>query len=381
MANIKGNKHYSYQFKIKVVKDIIKYKSFTYSIKKYNISSNSATKWYNHYLLGTLNENNTGKHYNQKRLIDIDCKCIENLSSEQRSSFENILILKSKNWTRIEKYLYINKTKQNISYLCKLLNIARSSYYKWCTNGKNIINAYKKSINNIVVEEFNFHKIKFGYRRLKQQILRNYGENLSEYYVRKYMKLNNLQGNPNKKRKHTITKNVKQLQKTPNIINGKFRSGNKNEKWYMDYTFVRTNNKFLYVLLLLDGYNKEIINYRIVSHKTPRVTKNMLIQSINKINSYSNLVIHNDQGCEFNNNEVNSYLINKGIKQSFSKKASPLQNALIESTMSTFKRDFNPENEKIVNKKHLQSLVSEFVYYYNHLIPQKVLNYKVPSEY
>lgn len=82
----------------------------------------------------------------------------------------------------------------------------------------------------------------------------------------------------------------------------------------MDYIFVRINNKFLYVLLLLDGYNKEIINYRIVFYKILRVIKNMLIQLINKINLYFNLVIYNDQGCEFNNNEVNLYLINKGIK-------------------------------------------------------------------
>ena len=355
MANIKGTKHYSYKFKLKVVNDIIKYKSFSFVVDKYKISSNSATKWYNKFQNNTLRENNTGKHNNNKRLVDIDCKKINNLSYSEKESFENILKIKSMSWTRIQKYKYIYKTKQNIKYLCHLLNISRSSYYKWIKNGKNKINAFKQKLNDIVIDEFNFHKIKFGYRRLKQQIKRNWGYDISEYLVRKYMRLNNLKGTPNRKTKFKISKNVKQLKQTPNYINGVFRSNKKNQKWFMDYTFVRVQNKYKYVLLLMDGYNKEIINYRIVDRKTPRVTKNMLIQSLRKVKNTKELIIHNDQGCEFNNNEVNSYLVNKNITQSFSKKGSPLQNALMESTISNFKRDFNPENEKIVNKNHLQN--------------------------
>lgn len=81
------------------------------------------------------------------------------------------------------------------------------------------------------------------------------------------------------------------------------------------WSIVRVNNTFKYVLFLLDGYNKEIINYRVVDSKTPKVTKNMLIQSLRKVNNKNKLKIHNDQGSKFNNIQVNTYLINKGKKQ------------------------------------------------------------------
>lgn len=382
MSNIKGRKHYIYSFKLKVVLDIIKYKSFSYVIRKYKISSNSARTWYDRFHEDTLKPSNGGKHLNHNRIIDIDCDHISELNKEQLIAFESILKLKSMKWSRIKKYEYIYNTKQNISYLCRILNITRSSYYKWVNNGRNKINAYKKDIENYVVSEYNFHKIKFGYRRLRMQIQRNYGVTLSEYYVRKYMKINGLRGKSNQKTKFKISKNVKQLQVTPNYINGVFRSSKVNTKWYMDYTFVRVGQKFNYILFLLDGYNKEIVNYLVVESKTPKVTKNMLVQTIkNRKVNCKELIVHNDQGCEFNNVVVNSYLVNKNIKQSFSKKGTPLQNALMESTISNFKRDFNPDNEKIENKKHLLKLVDAWVIYYNHIIPQKSLDYKTPCEY
>lgn len=381
MGNIKGNKHYSYKFKLKVVKDIIKYKSFGYVIKKYNISSNSATKWHSKYLNNQLHLNNTGKHQNNRRIIDIDCKNINLLSIDDKICFENILLLKSKNWTRIQKYQYIYKTKQNVSYLCWLLNIVRSSYYKWINKGLPPINGYKHDINKLVLLEYQTHKIKFGYRRLKQQILRNEGKNISEYHVRKYMKLNKIVGKKNLRTKFKINKNTKQVKNISNHIKGVFRSDNINEKWYMDYTYVRVNGKFLYVLFLLDGYNKEVINYKITSKKSPIITKNMIKESLKDVKEPRKIIIHSDQGSEFNNISVNGYLVNKGIRQSFSKKGSPLQNALIESLMSNFKRDFNPGEEIIVNKNHLLKLVSDWLVYYNELIPQRVLDYMTPAEY
>ena len=68
--------------------------------------------------------------------------------------------------------------------------------------------------------------LKLGYRRLKHLITSQYGEDISYYLVRKYMRLNNMYGNSNKKAKKHLP-NTKKLKETKNLIGYNFKSSEK----------------------------------------------------------------------------------------------------------------------------------------------------------
>ena len=53
----------------------------------------------------------------------------------------------------------------------------------------------------------------------------------------------------------------------------------------------------------------------------------------------------------------------------------------METLMSAFKRDFNPNKVKIKNKKSLQNLVDSYVDVYNRLLAQEHLNWRTPQKY
>jgi transposase InsO family protein len=128
----------------------------------------------------------------------------------------------------------------------------------------------------------------------------------------------------------------------------------------MDYTYVPVNNGHNYVMFIMDGYNKEVINTKVVSSRKDSVTKATISKAIcsRNISKGTNLIIHSDQGVEFNNTQVKRYLKNKKIKQSFSKAGTPLDNALMESLISGFKREYNISNKKISSTKELIKLVN-----------------------
>lgn len=380
MATYIGRKHYTVEFKQKVIKDLFKYKSKTDISKKYNISMSSVTKWLNQFMNGDIHGSKSGYH-NKYNNMTFDWKnpIFEWLSDSQMKQYEYIVKDVSTNWSRIKKYQYINKVKQNIRYLCKLLNVSTSAYYDWVKKGCKQINAYKENVNSIVYDAFNLLDLKLGYRRLKHVINSQYGEDISYYHVRKYMRLNNLYGQSNKKkRKHTP--NTKKLKETKNLVGYNFKASKRNKLWFIDYTYVRVNTKWQYVGFIKDAYDNRIVNYHIIDRRSPKKVKSLLRKALLE-NKYNDLTIHMDQGTEFNNGSVHSYLENKNIIQSFSYKGKPTSNASIETLISSFKRDYNPKNIKLVKRKDLQKLVDQYVDLYNFILPQESLNWKSPLNY
>ena len=380
MATYKGRKHYSVEFKQKVIKDLFKYKSKYDICIKYNLSMTSITKWFNQFMNGEIQSSNSGYHSKYSNIaFDWKNPILKLLSDVQIKQYEYIIKDISSSWTRIKKYQYVYKVKQNIKYLCNLLNVSTSAYYEWVKKGCNEINAYKHNINKIVSDAYNLLDLKLGYRRLKHLITSQYGEDISYYLVKKYMRLNNMYGHSNKKkRKHTP--NTKKLKETKNLVGYNFKTIKRNKLWFIDYTYVRVNTKWQYVGFIKDAYDNRIVNYHVIDRRSPKKVKSLLSKTL-KENKYQDLTIHMDQGTEFNNGLVHSYLVNKGVNQSFSYKGKPTSNASIETLMSTFKRDFNPNNIKFTKRKDLQKVVDQFVDLYNFIIPQRSLNWKSPINY
>lgn len=62
------------------------------------------------------------------------------------------------------------KIEYPISRICRVLNINRRSYYKWCSIDKPIANNYKQEIANVISEEHRNVKGIYGTIRLKKHI-------------------------------------------------------------------------------------------------------------------------------------------------------------------------------------------------------------------
>lgn len=109
----------------------------------------------------------------------------------------------------------------------------------------------------------------------------------------------------------------------------------------MDFTYMKIKKQMYYVLFIVDGYDKEIVHLKMYKRKTGRVVANALKNLIKDRNiDGSKLIIHTDQGNEFTNQTIRKLCVSHNIRQSFSRAGTPLDNALIESIISNYKRTF-----------------------------------------
>ena len=68
------------------------------------------------------------------------------------------------------------------------------------------------------------------------------------------------------------------------------------------------------------------------------------------------------------------------ILQSFSATARPLDNAVAETFLSTFKRE-EAYRKDYTSEQHFRKSVGEYIRFYNEVRPHQTLNYKTPQAF
>ena len=106
----------------------------------------------------------------------------------------------------------------------------------------------------------------------------------------------------------------------------------------------------------------------------------MLNKAFKKIPDNTNLILHSDQGWQYQMKRYQNQLKEKGIIQSMSRKGNCLDNAIIENLFGLIK------SELFYLKKHalidqLKMEINEYIKYYNNVRIKSKLNKMSPIQY
>lgn len=124
--------------------------------------------------------------------------------------------------------------------------------------------------------------------------------------------------------------------------------------------------KKLYLSPMLDLYNEEIISYSISYHPTFSQINEMLSEAFGKIPDNTNLILHSDQGWQYQMKTYQNSLRSKGIRQSMSRKGNCLDNAVMENFFGLIKTELLYLQEFTSIDQFLQELYEYIDYYNNH---------------
>lgn len=145
-----------------------------------------------------------------------------------------------------------------------------------------------------------------------------------------------------------------------------------------DLTYVRVENKWNYVCLFIDLYNREIIGQSTGPNKTAQLVYEA-ISSI-PVNLNDIKMFHTDRGKEFDNNLISDALKTFGIKRSLSTKGCPYDNAVAEAMFKVFKTEF-ANGVYFSSHEHLSLELSDYVHWYNNKRIHGTLGYLTPIQF
>lgn len=130
----------------------------------------------------------------------------------------------------------------------------------------------------------------------------------------------------------------------------------------------------------LDLFNGEIVSYNVSERPTFHQTMDLLDKAFAKLPDGTRLILHSDQGWQYQMKQYQHRLQKKGIIQSMSRKGNCLDNAVMENFFGILKSELL-YLQKFDNLEHFINELHDYIYYYNnHRIKAKLKGLS-PVEY
>jgi transposase InsO family protein len=210
---------------------------------------------------------------------------------------------------------------------------------------------------------------RYGYRRITME-LHNRGYEINHKTVQRLMNELNIKCMVRIQKYRSYKGEVGKI--APNLIQRDFKATAPNQKWTTDVTEFSLLGTKLYLSPILDMYNSEIISYNVSERPVLGQVMDMLDKAFSKIPDNTNLILHSDQGWQYQHKQYQKRLADKGIRQSMSRKGNCLDNSIMENFFGLLKselfylREFSSIEEfKIELEKYID-------YYNNRRIKSKL---------
>ena len=150
----------------------------------------------------------------------------------------------------------------------------------------------------------------------------------------------------------------------PNLLNRDFYAQKPNEKWVTDVTEFSLFGKKLYLSPILDLHSGYLVSYTISERPVLSMVTDMLNKAFINIPDNTNLILHSDQGWQYQHKQYQRMLRNKGIRQSMSRKGNCLDNAVMENFFGILKSELL-YLQKFESMKQFKQELEDYLDYYN----------------
>ena len=255
--------------------------------------------------------------------------------------------------------------------MCRILGVTRSLvYYKHKRNKESEI-----AIENAVIQVFRDSRNNYGTRKIKKE-LEKQNISLSRRKIGEIMNKYGLVSNYTVKQ-YKVQKSKCNEEKVENEVARQFDNRKHLEVVVSDLTYVKVQNKWNYVCILLNLANREIIGYSAGKNKNASLVYDAFMKVEGSLKDIE--IFHTDRGNEFKNKLIEEVLETFEIKRSLSKKGCPYDNAVAEATFKVIKTEF-AFNKVFGSLEELQMELFDYVNWYNNHRIHGSLNYKTPVE-
>lgn len=280
------------------------------------------------------------------------------------------------------KYLAVKSMNEEKRYpittLCDILNLNRSSYYKWLRRDQSGYETKDKELLDCMCVLYQESNGIFGYRRMQLNLQRRFHLHCNKKRIYRVMRAIGMKSVIRRKRPNYV-KSTPEIT-AENILNRNFTAEKLNEKWLTDVTeFKYGDGSKMYLSAILDLKDKSIVSYIIGHRNNNKLVFDTFDAAIQKYPDAKPL-FHSDRGFQYTSKVFRLKLDTQGMIQSMSRVGRCIDNGPMEAFWGTLKAEMYYLH-RFLDYDNLKTAIERYIHFYNNGRFQEKLGGLAPLEF
>lgn len=273
------------------------------------------------------------------------------------------------------------KGQHPIAQLCAALGVTRSGYHAWLQAAPSARQQQDAALRTQIEAIHAQHLGRYGAPRIQNQLAQQ-GQRHGTKRVARLMKQARLRGLGRKRFVPCTTQSHHTQPLAPNHLAQRPKPTGPNQIWVSDLTYVRTQEGWLYLAVILDLWSRRVVGWSSSDSLHSNLAVAALQMALRQRQPPKGLLHHSDRGIQYASTSYRTLLEVAGSQPSMSRPANPYDNAAMESFMATYKRECVGLSGEYTTRA--QAALDFFTYaeiYYNRQRSHSALGYQTPVDF
>lgn len=272
------------------------------------------------------------------------------------------------------------KAHHTVSRLARVLGVARAGYYAWTSRPASARMLADQALTDQIRQIHARSRGTYGAPRVHAELRLGLDIRVGRKRVARLMRDAGLQG-CHRRRLRGLTRRDPDAVPAPDLVERNFTPPGPDRLWVADITQQRTDQGWLYLAVVLDGFSRRIVGWSMADHLRTELVLDALDMAIAQRQPAAGLIHHTDHGCQYTSVAFGRRLQRAGLVASMGTIGDALDNAVAESFFATLECELLDRYDW-PTRQALRTAVFDFIeVFYNRQRRHSTLDYLTPVDY
>jgi putative transposase len=264
--------------------------------------------------------------------------------------------------------------------MCSVLGVSRAGFYEWMGRPESDRAKANRELLGAIRDSFAQSDQTYGSPRVWRDLIA-WGFRCGENRVARLMLAAGLQARRKRRRLPGDLGSRPETSIAPNLLDRQFEATAPNQRWVADFTYIWTDEGWLYFAVVLDLFSRRIVGWSMSHEMTAQLVTDALIMAIWRRGRPTQLLHHSDQGSQYTSERFQTLLSEFGITCSMSRRGDVWDNSAMESFFSSLKTERTTRSRYRTRNEARADLFDYVERFYNLRRRHSTIGYVSPAEF
>lgn len=278
-------------------------------------------------------------------------------------------------------FRFIEREKAPVRTACRVLGVSASGFHAWRRRPKSERALGDEVLASIISRIHAESRGTYGAPRVHAELRLGSGIHVGRKRVARLMRQQGLQGAHRRRRPRTT---IRDLRAAPaaDLVGRNFRAERPDRLWVADITYIRTDQGFLYLAVVIDACTRRVVGWSMRRTLEAEIVTSALEMALGRRRPQQGaLVHHSDRGSQYTSFAFGHRLKEAGIAPSMGSTGDAYDNALAESFFASLECELLDRRHFHTREEARTAVFDYLETWYNPRRRHSALAYASPLEF